>query len=98
MINFIDIHPDITPVLQEHNIKETDLFNHASDLYIGCQNIQQAKIIKNGGVWSALSDIFRPQIGSDMDQYPFAVDISFGAFSHYIKQEEYRKNKIVNKH
>lgn len=95
MIKFEDIHPNIVPVLKEHGIKETDLFNHYSDLYIGCPDWNTARKIQTAGVWSAMSSIFKPQKGSEMDMYPQAVDIAFGCTTHDIKTRYNKKTQSV---
>lgn len=77
-LKFSDLHNDLVPVLIENGITEDDLYAHATDAYIGCIHRQQALKILNGGIWGALSSIFTPQKGSDMEKYPVAVDIAFG--------------------
>lgn len=86
MITFNDIHKDIIPVLKTNGVTEKDLFNYHSDLYIGCKTFDQARKIAIGGIWRAMSDVFNPQSGSDMNKYPVAVDIAFGYVGYFNKK------------
>lgn len=83
-LKFSDLHDDIIPCLIENGITENDLFDageKSTDAYIGCKSRTQAQKILRGGIWGALSSIFAPQKGSDMEHYPVAVDIAFGNIS-----------------
>ena len=82
MIPFNYINEDLLKVLQEHKITEEDLFHYHGDLYVGCKSHTQATIIKNSGKWKAVSSIFVPQKGSEMEKYSHAVDVGFGAMSY----------------
>jgi len=77
MVKFERIHEDVVAVLKANNIKEDALFNHYSDLYIGCKDYKTAQKIKKAGVWNAMSSVFTPQKDSGMDEYICAVDIAF---------------------
>ena len=85
MIKFKVVHTDVVKVLKEHNIQEEDLFNHYSDLYIGCRDYNTASKIRTAGIWKAMSSTFKPQKGSEMDKYPVAVDIAF-AYTGYLQK------------
>lgn len=76
--NVNDIHPEIKKVLDDNQIKDKDLYNRYSDLYIGCQSHAQATKIKNAGIWRSMSTIFTANKGSDMDHYPCCLEIAFG--------------------
>ena len=91
MLKFEDIHEDVVKVLKANDIKEADLYNHYSDLYIGCKNHATASKILNAGVWRSMSSIFTPNKGSDMDQYPVAVDIAFAYVGQFQREMAKRK-------
>lgn len=78
-MKYQDIHPDVAVFLKKRSIPENRLFSWHSDLYIGCTSHSEAAAILNGGSWSAMSSIFRPEKGSDMEMYPYGVDIAFAA-------------------
>lgn len=87
MIPFNEIDPDVAECLKKCGIKETDLFNHYSDLYVGCQDTIQARLVL-GGKWRTMSSVFVPQQGSDMDNYTCAIDIPFAATEYDIKNRK----------
>lgn len=93
MVEFSKIHSDIIPVLKEQGITEKELFAYDDrfELYIGCKSYIQAKEILTGGLWKAMSNIFRPQKGSDMDMFPYAVEI-WGGYTHWLTNK-INKNK-----
>lgn len=72
-------------IAEQFGLTEDRFFNHYSDLYIGCDNYEQANKIKNGGPWRSMASIFYPQSGSDMGKFPVAVDIPFGCLSEFIQ-------------
>ena len=88
MIPFNKLPENIVEVLKANDIKETDLFNHYSDLYVGCNTYEQALNILNGGAWRSLSGTFMPQKGSDMDNYTIGVDIAFGAMQYHMETKQ----------
>lgn len=88
MIKFEDIHKDVANVLEKMGIGEENLFNHYSDLYVGCDTIEQARELRDSGKWKSMSSIFTPQKGSDMEHFKFAVDIGL-AYVQYYHQRNY---------
>lgn len=82
-ISFDDIDPKYVEVLKENGIKEYDLFNYRTDLYIGCKNKKQAENILSNAIFRAVSNIFVPQKESDMQKYPCAVDLAFGYWKYH---------------
>ena len=91
MISFSNVHPDVVKVLKQEGIQESDLFNHYSDLYVGCKDMTQAGRILSSGTWRGLSTVFKPQKGSDMEKYPAAVDIAFGAVGQDLADRDREK-------
>lgn len=91
-IKFEDIQEDVAAYLKLKGIKETDLYNHSSDLYVGCPDYVTAMHIMRGGIWKAMSSIFVPQKGSDMDKYPYAVDIPFAYLKAFVDDMTRKKD------
>lgn len=72
--NVIDTYVQI---LQECNVSENNLYNHNSDLYVGCRHVSIAnKIVEKIGS-PAIASKFIPNKDSDMAKYPIAVEINF---------------------
>lgn len=76
MIKFENILTDVAELLKDHGVKETDLFNHHSDLYVGC-SVEQANKIKADPRCHSTVETFWPQAGSDMEQYKVGLDFPF---------------------
>jgi hypothetical protein len=72
-------------IAAQFNLGSHRFFNHASDLYIGCDDRDQALKIKNGGPWKSMAEVFVPNKGSDMQNFPVAVDIPFACLSEFIQ-------------
>jgi hypothetical protein len=80
MIKFEDIKPELATLLKELGVPEKNLFNHYSDLYIGCNGHAQASRIARES--SPKGGLFKPQEGSDMDHFSIAVDIPFSYYPY----------------
>ena len=92
MIKFETLPENLVEVLKANDIKEEDLSNRYSDLYIGCKSPAQASRISEAGHWRAMSTIFVPQKGSDGDKYPFMLEIGLAAMQHYVNQKTTHKD------
>jgi hypothetical protein len=86
MITFKDLNKDLVEVLKENGVTEKDIRNRYSDLYVGCRSIGQASCIINSEKFKGSGDLFTPQEGSDMDEYPICIDIYFAAADYDYKQ------------
>lgn len=86
MIPFSQLDQNIVTILEQNNIKEQDLFNYCSDLYIGCTNTQQAISLLKEAPIKSIANTFYPQKGSDMENYPIAVELGFAAAEYHHKQ------------
>lgn len=78
-IQFSDLDKSLVRILKKCYVSQKDLFvndNH-SDLYVGVNKIEHTAIISDH--LGSLATIFRPQKGSDMEDYKFGIDIAFGA-------------------
>lgn len=87
-MKFTDIHPDVATAAIEYGITEEDLFHKESDLLIGCKSLNQAAAINGTGMWKSLSDIYRPEKGSDLDHYPYVLQLSFAYLAHFVNKPQ----------
>lgn len=86
-VKFEDVHEDVQKVLKEHHIPESALFEGSrTDLYIGTNSYMVAREILNGGKWTAMSDMFKPQKGSDMDHFDYGIDIPFANIGKGVRE------------
>lgn len=68
-------------------IPEAAFFQRYSDMYVGCENYNAAAAIRDGGPWKSMASTFRPNKGSDMDRFPWAVDIPFAYLHEHISDK-----------
>ena len=80
---FETIQKEVANVLRINGIKNDDLFSRYGDLMVGCENWDQAIKIISMGPWAAISGIFTPNKGSDMEGYLYAVEIPFAYTGYY---------------
>lgn len=73
-------------IMDRFGIPADAFFNHYSDMYVGCADHTQAIAVRDGGEWKSMATIFTPQKGSDMDRFPYAVDIPFAYMAEEIEK------------
>lgn len=87
-LTFNTISKDHAVILKGNGVTNEDLFQQASDLYVGCKSLEQAGAIIKDFNSPSIASSFKPQKGSDMEKYPIAVDIAFGCTVLYFKQQK----------
>ena len=93
-VNFNDLDKKVSTILQKHNIKESDLFTHESDLYVGFNSIKTYNL-----VYEELFNIglrpqyFKPQDDSDMGKkFVIGMDIPFAnMLAHFANRIKSKK-------
>jgi len=86
-VKYVDtLNPKLLEKLKSLGVTEDDLFNHYSDLYIGCTDIKQSLEILSGES-RAIFSTFIPQEGSNMDKYGIAVEVVFGYIDGDFKEK-----------
>lgn len=90
MIPFKYISLGQIEVLKKEGLTENDLYNHYSDLYIGCNSHEQAQRIINE---IKTATTFIPQKDSDMGKYPIAIEIPLGAANFHYENCYLKKHK-----
>ena len=89
MKDFEGLHPDVVKVLEEQGIQPEACNTRYSDVYVDCESYEQAIAIKNGGMWSAMSTVFR----SNIEPHPPCVEISLAFLEGAMAQD---KPHLVN--
>lgn len=71
-------------IMDRFNMPADAFFQRYSDMYVGCESYEKAVMVRQGGAWKSMAEIFKPNKGSDMERFPYAVDIPFAYLHEHI--------------
>lgn len=96
LIKFSTLNPQIANVLKMNNIKETQLKNRYSDLYIECyDNVQQGNVYKDLLKLNIISRDMLLQYRSQSGSGYYIVEIGLAAMDHYVQQKLAKRSRPI---